>query len=62
MSDFEKLVLKIAAKATKKAQKENLNKGIANVYSKNGQIYFQLPDGSITQQEPKAYTDLKLEK
>ena len=60
MSDFEKLVLKIAANATKKAQEENLEKGIANVYSKNGQIYFQLPDGSITQEEPKAYSELEL--
>ena len=60
MSDFEKLVLKIAASATKKAQKDNLEKGIANVYSKNGQIYFQLPDGSITEQEPKAYAELEL--
>ena len=60
MSDFEKLVLKIAANATKKAQQENLEKGIANVYSKNGQIYFQLPDGSITQEEPKAYSELVL--
>ena len=60
MSDLEKLVLKIAAKATKNAQEENLEKGIANVYSKNGQIYFQLPDGTITQDEPKAYRELKL--
>ena len=60
MSDLEKLVLKIAAKATKNAQEENLEKGIANVYSKNGQIYFQLPDGTITQDEPKVYRELKL--
>jgi len=60
MSDFEKLVLKIASSATKDAQKENLKKGVANVYSKNGQLYFQLPDGTITQQEPKAYKDLRL--
>jgi len=60
MSSFEKLVLKIAANATKKAQRENLENGIANVYSKNGQIYFQLPNGTITQTEPKEYRDLKL--
>ncbi len=60
MSDFEKLVLTIAAKATKTAQQENLKNGIANVYSKNGQIYFQLPDGSITQEEPEQYKNLKL--
>jgi len=60
MSDFERLVMKIAATATKNAQKESLKKGVANVYSKNGQIYFQLPDGTITQQEPQAYKDLRL--
>jgi len=60
MSDFENLVLKIAAKATKTAQQDNLKKGIANVYSKNGQIYFQLPDGTITQEEPRQYKELSL--
>ncbi len=60
MSDFEKLVLTIAAKATKMAQQENLKNGIANVYSKNGQIYFQLPDGTITQEEPEQYKNLIL--
>lgn len=60
MIDFEKKVLKIAAQATKSAQKENLKNGIANVYSKNGQLYFQLPDGTITQEEPKMYKELKL--
>jgi len=60
MSEFELLVLKIAAKATKEAQEKNLKNGIANVYSKNGQNFFQLPDGTITQQEPKQYRDLSL--
>ena len=60
MNEFELMVLKIAAKATKEAQKRSLEKGIANVYSKNGQIFFQLPDGTITQKEPKQYKELKL--
>ena len=60
MSEFELLVLKIAAKATKEAQEKILKNGIANVYSKNGQNFFQLPDGTITQQEPKQYRDLSL--
>jgi hypothetical protein len=60
MSEFEKNIIKIAVNATKKAQEDNLKKGIANVYSKNGHIYFQLPDGSITQEEPKIYSELKL--
>ena len=60
MSEFEKLVLKIAAKATKKAQADNLKNGIANVYAKNGQIFFQLPDGTITQEEPQQCKDVVL--
>lgn len=58
MTEFELMILKIAAKATKEAQAKNLKNGIANVYSKNGQIFFQLPDGTITQQEPKQYKDV----
>ena len=41
--------------AVKEAQRKSLENGIANVYSKNGQIYFQLPDGTITQEVPKEY-------
>ncbi|RLA68598.1 MAG: hypothetical protein DRG24_10010 [Epsilonproteobacteria bacterium] len=60
MSEFEKMVLKIAAKATKEAQVNSLKKGVANVYAKNGQIFFQLPDGTITQEEPQQYKDVVL--
>lgn len=56
MSDIAKEILKIASKAVKQAQKRSLNNGIANVYSKNGSIYFQLPDGTITQEQPKEYS------
>ena len=52
MGEFEKKILKIATKAVKQAQKDSLAQGIANVYSKNGVIYFQLPDGTITMQNP----------
>ena len=48
-------ILKVASKAVKEAQRKSLENGVANVYSKNGQIYFQLPDGTITQKIPKAY-------
>ncbi len=56
MSDIAKEILKIASKAVKKAQKRSLKNGVANVYSKNGNIYFQLPDGTITQEQPKEYS------
>jgi len=55
MSEFEKKILKIATEAVKQAQKESLAQGIANVYSKNKMLYFQLWDGTITQSEPQAY-------
>ncbi|MDD2906970.1 MAG: hypothetical protein WBK95_04395 [Sulfurimonas sp.] len=55
MSEIAKEILKIASKAVKDAQKRSLENGIANVYSKNGRIYFQLPNGSITETKPKEY-------
>ncbi len=51
MSEFELMVLKIAANAIKTAQEKNL---------KNGQSFFQLPDGTITQEEPQQYKDVLL--
>lgn len=44
--------LRIGNKAVKEAQKENLRKGIPNVYSKNGKIYYQLPNLEITTENP----------
>ena len=55
MSELASNILKVASKAVKEAQRKSLANGIANVYSKNGQIYFQLPDGTITQETPKEY-------
>ncbi len=55
MSDMAKEILKVASKAVKEAQRKSLENGVANVYSKNGNIYFQLPNGEITQEKPKAY-------
>ena len=55
MSELALDILKVASKAVKEAQRKSLENGIANVYSKNGQIYFQLPDGTITQEIPKEY-------
>ncbi|SFP89481.1 hypothetical protein [Hydrogenimonas thermophila] len=60
MSNLDAMILKIGNEAVKKAQRENLEKGIANVYSRNGQIFFQLPNGTITQEIPKEYKDVKI--
>ena len=43
----------------KEAQQKSLVNGIANVYSKNQRIYFQLPDGTITENIPKEYIEQK---
>ena len=48
-------ILKIGKKAVKKAQEDSLKRGISNVYSKNGVIYFQRPNGEITTQIPPEY-------
>ncbi len=40
--------LRIANRAAKRAQEENRKKGIPNVYSFNGYIYYELPNGELT--------------
>ena len=44
--------LRIANRAVKRAQEENRKKGIPNVYSYNGQIYYELPNGELTKENP----------
>lgn len=48
-------ILKIGNDAVRKAQINNLKKGIPNVFAKDGKIFFQLPDGTITQEIPDVY-------
>ena len=52
--DYELLVqmMRIGNRAVCAAQKENHRLGLANVYCQDGQIYFQLPDKTITQEVP----------
>lgn len=40
--------LRIANRAAKRAQEENRKKGIPNVYSFNGHIYYEMPNGELT--------------
>ena len=44
--------LRIGNRAVKKAQEENRKKGISNVYSYNGHIYYELPNGELTKEDP----------
>ena len=51
-------IITIGNRAVKKAQKESLEKGIPVVYCKNGNFYFELPDGTITTEVPDIYKDV----
>lgn len=44
--------LRIGNRAAKRAQEENRKKGIPNVYSFNGHIYYELPNGELTKEDP----------
>ena len=58
MSELVKEMQRIGSMAVKEAQRKSLENGVANVYSKNGQLYYQLPDGTITQEMPENYKKL----
>ena len=45
-------IQKIGNEAVRNAQMENLKKGVPNAYSKNGTLYFQLPNLNITTEDP----------
>jgi hypothetical protein len=38
--------------AVQRVQTENRQRGIPNVYSINGIIYYELPDGSLSREDP----------
>lgn len=52
--DYEILIkiARIGNRAVKKAQEENRQRGLPNVYSKNKRLYYELPDGTITMENP----------
>ena len=53
MSEMDAKILAIANQAVREAQDENRRLGIPNVYSLNGTIVWQLPDGSVTVTKPQ---------
>ncbi|KAA0259126.1 hypothetical protein FHQ18_03955 [Deferribacter autotrophicus] len=55
-------IVRIGNRAVKKAQKESLEMGIPNVYSLNGVIFYQLPDGTITTDQPEEYKKITLKR
>jgi hypothetical protein len=53
---------KIGNRAVKKAQKQNWERGLPNVYSKGKEIYFEFPDKTIKKMSSNKSTLLKNEK
>ncbi len=59
MNISDEMIQTIGNNAVREAQKKSLENGIPNSYSKNGVIYFQLPDGTITMDDPFEKGELK---
>lgn len=57
--DISDTIQQIGNDAVREAQRNNLQNGIPNVYSKNGVLYFQLPNGTITMDNPFEEGELK---
>ena len=45
-------LIRIGRKAVRRAQQENRERGIPNVYSINGILHYELPDGSLSTTDP----------
>lgn len=46
-------LMRICRAAVRKAQAKNRRLGVANVYSFNGERYFELPNGDFSRKPPK---------
>lgn len=55
----DEMIQSIGNNAVREAQKRSLENGIPNVYSKNDVLYYQLPDGTITMDNPFLKGELK---
>ena len=53
------MIQAIANSTILEAQRKSLENGIPNVYSKNGVLYFELPDCTITMDNPFEKGELK---
>ena len=45
-------LFRIGQEAVQEAQEENRRRGIPNVYSFNGVLYWELPDGTLSRTDP----------
>lgn len=55
----DEMIQQIGNNAVREAQRKSLENGIPNSYSKNDVLYFQLPDGTITMDDPFEKGELK---
>jgi hypothetical protein len=55
------LIQQIGNNAVRDAQRKSLENGVPNVYSKNGFLYYQLTDGTITMDNPFENQELKMQ-
>jgi hypothetical protein len=49
---FASEVIRIGNRAVRKAREENHRLGLPNVFTINGKIYYELPNGEITTESP----------
>ena len=52
MYKWAREILQIGNRTVKIAQEENRKKGIPNVYDINGYLYYELPNGKLTKEDP----------
>lgn len=52
----------IGRRAAHKAQQENRVKGIPNVFSINGIIYYELPNGELSTTDPDPHGEVNLDR
>jgi hypothetical protein len=45
-------ILRVCRSAVRKAQAESRRRGVANVYSFDGQLYYELPNGEFSRERP----------
>lgn len=43
---------RIGNRAVREAQMENHRLGVPSVYSRNGKLYYELPDSTLTEKDP----------
>jgi hypothetical protein len=48
-------IVRIGRRAVQKAQEDNRRRGVPNVYSINGLLYYELPSGELSRSDP--YTE-----